>query len=102
MAEKFHGWTVEHGKSATGKPRITLSKPNRSTIWIDRRVGTDPEVALERIKVSALEQEVAASSPDDKTLWQKRLVEAIDDRDQARAYRTAMAGIRAQFPERKE
>lgn len=98
----FHGWTIEHGENTTGKPRITLTKPGRATIWIDRRVGTEPDVALQRIKVTALEQDVAASSPDDRDLWQKRVQEATRERDRARAERVAAAAVAQQFAGEEE
>lgn len=95
--ETFHGWKVEHSENATGKPRITLTKPDRVTLWIDRRVGVDAEVALQRVKVDALQQDLAASSPDDRDIWQKRLDTAIQERDMARAQRVAQAAVAQQF-----
>ena len=93
----FHGWKITHEESATGKPRIRLSKPGRSDVWIDRRAGTEPDVALQRITVMALELDVAASNPDDRGLWQKRLETATRERDRARAERVALAAVRSQF-----
>lgn len=100
MSEKtYHGWTITHEESATGKPRIRFSKQDRRDVWIDRRAGTDPDVALQRIKVDALAQDVAASSPDDRSLWEERLAKATRERDRARAERVALAAVRQQFGE---
>jgi hypothetical protein len=99
MAEDstFHGWTISHGKSATGKPRVTFTKPGRATVYVDRRVGTDAAVALQRGKVTIMEQEVAEATPDDRSLWQGRLDKAIEERDRAREERVAAAAIAAKY-----
>lgn len=88
-----HGWTITHETSPAGKPRIRFSKPGRRDVWIDRRTGTAPDVALQRIKVDALQQDVAASPPDDRDSWQRRLEQAIREREQARAERVARAAV---------
>jgi hypothetical protein len=92
-ADALHGWEVEHTISATGKPRIILRKADRAEITVDRAEATPDAVALERGLVTALEQEVAASSPDDRDLWEARRDQAILARDDAAAQRVALAAV---------
>ena len=95
-----YGWSIEESVSSTGKPRLTLSKPERPTITIDRAARTPVDVALERVAVTAIEQDLFASSPDDRALWQQRLREAMRERDDAAAQRAEAAGAATDDPSR--
>lgn len=99
---KFHGWTVVVAEAGgdffpqhAGRPVVSFAKPGRNRIDIVSRKGADPAVAIQRGKVDALTQDVAASPPDDRAAWEARLAQAIAEKEDAEALRSLAAGMAA-------
>ena len=100
----YYGWkvtqgVVEEGDPAfpghVGYPMARMQKRDRNTITTVGRPGIDPEVMLQRIRVDALQQDVDASSPDDRESWEKRLAAATAEKEDAEALRSLAAGMAA-------
>lgn len=99
--ESFYGWTITHSTHHDGKPVVEATKPDRVRMGERGEVGIDPEIMVQRLKPRLLAQDVVASSPDDRGLWQERLREAEDARDDARVVRVQRAQREAQRAERQ-
>lgn len=96
----FHGWKIAVAEGGddffpqhAGRPIVSFTKAGRDRIDIVSRAGADTDVAIQRGKVDALTKDVAASSPDDRALWEKRLAQATRERDEAEALRSLAAGM---------
>lgn len=95
-----HGWKIETREAGgdfypqhAGRPVVSFSKAGRNRIDIVSRVGADTDVAIQRGKVDALQQDLDASSPDDRALWEKRLAQATAEKEDAEALRSLAAGM---------
>lgn len=95
-SEDFYGWTITHASHHDGKPTVEATKPGRVLMGEMGERGIDPEIMLQRLRPRLLAQDVEASSPDDRGLWQERLRAAEDERDDARAVRVMQAQRAAQ------
>lgn len=84
---ELFGWRIRFDRNHRGQPFAEMSKEGFLLVGERGEVGIDPEILLQRLIPRAFEQEVDRATPSHRGLWEERVQEALDAREDARAMR---------------
>jgi hypothetical protein len=85
------GWAITHGVHHNGCPFVEMSKPGFPVMGERGEPGIDPDIMLQRLLPRALAKEMENATPVHRGEWQARLLEAEQERDDARMLRRERA-----------